>query len=95
MSNTTLNLTSQINSSVLTSKEKIELNTTMVGFKVNRWNFTIDGFDFTTSHNLSANNYIWIKPNLSADKHYYTTKHGCVNWRQHYDLLWPNDTLCN
>ena len=62
MSNTTLNLTSQINSSVLTSKEKIELNTTMVGFKVNRWNFTIDGFDFTTSHNLSANNYIWINP---------------------------------
>ena len=33
----------------------------MVGLKINRCNFTIDGFDFTTSHNLTANNYIWIK----------------------------------
>ena len=62
---------------MLTSKEQSDIKTTMVGLKINRCNFTIDGFDFTTSHNLTANNYIKInRCNFTIDGFDFTTSHN-------------------
>ena len=61
ISDTQINVTSVILNSALTTKEQSDLQTTYVGFMVNRCDFTIDGIDFTTNHGKSSKIFIWIK----------------------------------
>ena len=61
ISDTQINVTSVILNPALTTKEQSDLQTTFVGFMVNRCDFTIDGIDFTSSHKGTSNTFIWIK----------------------------------
>ena len=56
-----LNLASNIINPNLTAKEQSDLQTTYVGFMVDRWDFTIDGLDFMTNHGQSSKTFTWIK----------------------------------
>ena len=61
ISDTQINVTSLILNPALTTKEQSDLQTTYVGFMVNRCDFTIDSIDFTTNHGKSSKIFIWIK----------------------------------
>ena len=61
ISNIALNLSVKISNSLLTTKEQSDLQTTYVGFMINRWDFTINGFDFVTNHTQNSKIFTWIK----------------------------------
>ena len=61
ISNTTLNITALISNPILTDREQRAIQTSFVGFIIDRWDFTMSGIDFTTQHNDVTKSYILFK----------------------------------